>query len=103
MLDILEKQHYNTMLVKELAPYYLDSEDTGDEELIRIASKSGSMDECRNDGGIIFTPYGDYAIAIFTKEFKDSLYYQEHESYRFGARVSKLLFDNFISLKGAFR
>lgn len=68
MLDILGKQHYNTMLVKELAPYYLDSEDTGDEELVRIASKSGSMDACRNDGGIIYTPYGDYAIAIFTNE-----------------------------------
>lgn len=103
MLDILGKQHYNTMLVKELAPYYLDSEDTGDEELINIASKSGSMDACRNDGGLVSTPYGSYAIAIFTKEFKDSLYYSEHESYRFGARVSRLMFDHYISLKGAFR
>lgn len=103
MLDILGKQHYNTMLVKELAPYYLDSEDTGDEELISIASKSGSMDACRNDGGLVFTPYGGYAIAIFTKEFKDSLYYSEHEAYRFGARVSRLMFDHYISLKGAFR
>ncbi|HWR61500.1 MAG TPA: serine hydrolase [Clostridia bacterium] len=103
MLDILGKQHYNTMLVKELAPYYLDSEDTGDEELISIASKSGSMDACRNDGGLISTPYGSYAIAIFTKEFRDSLYYSEHESYRFGARVSRLMFDHYISLKGAFR
>lgn len=103
MLDILGKQHYNTMLVKDLAPYYLDSEDTGEEELVRVASKSGSMDACRNDGGIIYTPYGDYAIAIFTKGFMDSLYYPDHESYRFGAKVSKLMFDHFISLKGAFR
>jgi len=102
MIDILWNQQYNTMLVKELAPYYLNSEDTGDEELIHIASKSGSMDECRNDGGIVYTPYGAYVISIFTKEFKDPLYYQNHESYRYGARVSRLIFDHFISLKGSF-
>lgn len=103
MLEILGKQQYNTMLTSDLAPYYLDAEDTGDEELVRIASKSGSMDACRNDGGIVCTPYGDYVIAIFTKEFQDSLYYSNHEAYRFGARVSRLMFDDFISLKGSFR
>ncbi len=100
MLEIFKKQHYNTMLTRDLPQYYLDSENTGDEELIYIASKSGSMNACRNDGGIVSTPYGAYAIALFTKEFADSLYYNDHESYRFGGKVSRLIFDNFISLKG---
>lgn len=103
MLDILGNQQYNTLLTKEFAPYFLDSEDTGDEELIRVVSKSGSMDECRNDGGIIYTPFGGYVIAIFTKDFKDPLYHQEHESNLFGSKVSRLVFDHYVSLKGTLK
>ena len=36
--------------------FYLDCEETGEPELIWVASKSGSMNACRNDGGIIHTP-----------------------------------------------
>lgn len=103
MLNILKNQHYNTILTGDLPQYFLDSEDTGDEELIYIASKSGSMDKCRNDGGIIHTPYGEYVLTIFTKDFKDKLYYDNHESYRFGRRISRLLFDHYLSLKGCLR
>lgn len=100
IIDIFKNQHYNTMLTNSLPQYFLDSENTGDEELIFIASKSGSMDNCRNDGGIIYTPYGGYAISLFTKNFADNLYYNKHESYRFGGRVSRLIFDQYLSLKG---
>lgn len=103
MLEIFKKQHYNTMLTRNFPQYYLDSENTGDEELIYIASKSGSMNACRNDGGIVSTPYGAYVMALFTKDFVDSLYYSDHESYRFGSKVSRLMFDNYLSLKGSFR
>lgn len=100
MIEIFKKQQYNTMLTRNLPQYYLDSEDTGDEELFSIASKSGSMDACRNDGGIVFTPYGAYVIAIFTKDFADNLYYNDHESYRFGGKISRLIFDQYLALKG---
>ncbi|MCK9443927.1 MAG: class A beta-lactamase-related serine hydrolase [Tissierellaceae bacterium] len=103
MLEIFKNQHYNTMLTRNLPQYFLDSENTGDEELIYIASKSGSMDACRNDGGIVNTPGGGYIITLFTKEFVDNLYYNEHESYRFGGKVSRLMFDQFISLGGSFK
>ncbi|MDN5351912.1 MAG: beta-lactamase class [Clostridiales bacterium] len=102
MLGIFKSQHYNRMLTKDLPQYYLDSEDTGDEELIYVASKSGSMDAARNDGGIIHTPYGSYVLAMFTKKFKDPLYYSEHESYLFGGRASRLIFDQYLALKGRF-
>ncbi|KUO72617.1 MAG: serine hydrolase [Clostridia bacterium BRH_c25] len=100
IFEILKNQHYNTILTKKLPQYFLDSEDTGEEELIYIASKSGSMDNCRNDGGIVHTPCGEYVVSIFTKDFKDKLYYQEHESYRFGSCISRLLFDQYLSLNG---
>lgn len=103
MIEILKKQHYNTILTRDLPQYFLDSENTGDEELFSIASKSGSMNACRNDGGIVYTPYGGYVLSFFTKEFVDSLYYNDHESYRFGGKVSRLMFDQFLSLEGRFR
>lgn len=55
MLEICRQQHYNTMLTKNLPPYYLDA-DNYDEEIIYVASKSGSMNACRNDGGIYPPP-----------------------------------------------
>ncbi len=100
MLDILKKQHYNSMIVRDFPQYYLDSEDTGDEELVYVASKSGSMDACRNDGGIVFTPYGPYVIVMFNKEFYDILYYPNHDATVYGGKVSRMIFDEFIALKG---
>jgi beta-lactamase class A len=55
MLGILKKQHYNSMITKDFPPFYMDSDNT-DDILISVASKSGSMDACRNDGGLVFTP-----------------------------------------------
>jgi len=100
MLDIYRRQHYNSMLTRCLPPYFLDSEDTGDEELFYVASKSGSMDACRNDGGIIHTPYGDYVLVIMHKDFSDSIYYNDHPAYLYGSRVSRMLFDRYLALEG---
>lgn len=103
MLEILRKQHYNNMLTRNLPKYFLDSENTGDEEIIFIGSKGGSMNNCRNDGGIITTPYGSYVVVMFTKEFHDPLYYIDHESSNFGAKVSRLFFDQYLALEGRFK
>ena len=100
MLEIFKQQHYNSMLTKYFPPYFLDSEDTGDEELISIASKSGSMDACRNDGGIVFTPYGPYIIVMMNKNFSDAIYYDEHPATVFGAKVSRMILDQFLALEG---
>ena len=95
MVEILKKQHYNSMIVKDFPPVYMDQDNT-DDILIQVASKSGSMDACRNDGGIIYTPYGPYVLVMFHKEFSDAMYYP------FGARVSRLLLDQFLALEGRF-
>lgn len=100
MIAICKKQHYNTMLTKNLPPYYLDPDNYIEDQIISIASKSGSMDACRNDGGIVFTPYGEYVIVLFHKNFGDNQYYQEHPAYVFGAKISRLIFDQYLALEG---
>ncbi|MBE5979071.1 MAG: serine hydrolase [Paenibacillaceae bacterium] len=101
MLEILKKQHYNSMITKDFPPVYMDSDNT-DDILISVASKSGSMNACRNDGGIVFTPYGPYVIVMFHKEFSDAMYYPAHPATIFGARVSKMVLDQFLALEGKF-
>lgn len=100
MIEVFKMQHYNSMLVRDFPQYYLDPDNFGDEEVISVASKSGSMNACRNDGGIVFTPYGPYVIVLFNKEFYDPLYYPNHDATVYGGRVSRLIFDQFIALKG---
>ena len=52
MRNVFRQQHYNTMLAGSIPPYYTDPEEShADPDLIYVASKSGSMDACRNDGG----------------------------------------------------
>lgn len=99
MLEILKKQHYNSMITRDFPPYYMDTDNT-DEVLIQVASKSGSMDACRNDGGIVFTPYGPYVIVMFHKQFSDSMYYPEHPATVFGGKVSRMILDQFLALEG---
>lgn len=100
MLEILKKQHYNSMITKRL-PQALIDEDTYEEELIYIASKSGSMDACRNDGGIVSTPYGKYVIVMLNKNFHDPVYYPNHPATEFGSKISRLIFDTYMTLKGS--
>lgn len=101
MIDIFKKQQYNSMLTRDIPPFYMDSDNT-DDILVETASKSGSMNACRNDGGIIYTPYGPYVLVMFHKEFSDAMYYPSHPATVFGARVSRMLFDQFLALEGRF-
>ena len=99
MWEILSQQHYNSMIVKSLPQFYVDP-DNYDEQLFWFASKSVSMNACRNDGGIITTPYGSYVIVMLNKDFSDKQYYPEHPATVFGSRVSRLIFDQYLTLEG---
>ena len=100
MWDILKQQHYNTMLIKSLPQYYVDPDNYDDNQIFTFASKSGSMNACRNDGGIITTPYGSYVIVMLHKDFSDKQYYPDHPATVYGARVSRLIFDQYLALEG---
>ena len=100
MLAIFRQQHYNTMLTHDLPQFYLACEETGEPELIWVASKSGSMNACRNDGGIIHTPYGEYVIVLMNKEFHDIIEYNDHPAMVYGARVSRMILDQILACEG---
>ena len=100
MVNILRQQHYNTMLTRDFPPYYLDCEETGAPELLWVASKSGSMNACRNDGGIVHTPYGEYVIVLMNKDFHDIIEYNDHPALVYGARVSRMILDQVLACEG---
>ncbi|MDD4849217.1 MAG: class A beta-lactamase-related serine hydrolase [Gemmiger sp.] len=103
MRQIFRQQHYNTMLAGNLPPYYTDAEESGaDEDMIYTASKSGSMDACRNDGGLVHTPYGDYVLVMLCKNFANKLEVTDHPAMVYGGKVSRLLFDQYLALEGSF-
>lgn len=105
MLDIFKQQHYNSMITRDFPYYYLSGDDSiaGEDEQISVASKSGSMNACRNDGGLVITPIGEYVIVLFNKEFYDPLYYPNHDATFYGSKVSRLVLDQFLALNGRIR
>ena len=100
MLSISRSQPYNAMLTACFPPLSLDCEETGDPELIWVASKSGSMEACRNDGGIVHTPYGEYVIVLMNKNFDDIIEYNAHPAMVYGARVSRMILDQILACEG---
>lgn len=100
MWEIFRQQHYNSMLIRSLPQYYVDPDNYDDNQIFSFASKSGSMNACRNDGGIVTTPYGSYVIVMLHKEFSDKQYYPEHPATVYGGRVSRLIFDQYLALEG---
>ena len=100
MRNVFRQQHYNTMLTHDFPQFYLDCEETGEPELIWVASKSGSMNACRNDGGIVHTPYGEYVIVLMNKDFHDIIEYNEHPAMVYGARVSRMILDQVLACEG---
>ncbi|MFC4803741.1 serine hydrolase [Filifactor villosus] len=103
MIEIFKKQHYNSMITRLFPQYYLSGDDCIAEaaEQIEVASKSGSMNACRNDGGIVFTPVGDYVISMFHKDFHDPLYHMDHEASLYGSKASRMVLDSFLALGGS--
>ena len=79
MLAIFRQQHYNTMLTHDFPQFYL---------------------ACRNVGGIVHTPYGEYVIVLMNKDFHDIIEYNDHPSMVYGARVSRMILDQILACEG---
>ena len=88
------------MLTHDFPQFYLDCEETGEPELIWVASKSGSMNACRNDGGIVHTPYGEYVIVLMNKDFHDIIEYNGPSLHGLRARVSRMILDQILACEG---
>ena len=103
MKDIFRRQQLHEMLSGQLPPLYFDPDrEVPEEERFYIASKSGSMDDCRNDGGIVHTPYGEYVLVMMCTGFSNKLEVPDHPAFLYGQRVSRLLFDQYMALGGRF-
>lgn len=93
MWDILTQQQYNTIMTRNL-PYDLICE-TDAPPLVRVASKSGSLEGVRNDVGIITTPWGDYVLAVFSEKSKDLRFHVDTEAFIVLPQLTRLVFDYF--------
>ena len=90
IIDILKKQHYTMMLDRKFPQTFLSSK----ENKVEIATKSGSLNNCRNDGGIIFTPWKDYILTLLIKDFNRPNYYHvDHEAYELAPEISNMIFN----------
>ncbi len=100
IIEILSHQKKNEMLVRKLP--------IEDKTIIKyIASKSGGLGSeeveitnCRNDGGIVATKFGDYIVSIFINHFSDYHFYQDNPTILLGAEMNKILFENFKKNEG---
>ncbi len=102
MRNVFSQQHYNTMLADASPVLHRPR---------RIPRGSGSdlcsqqkrlHDACRNDGGLIHTPYGDYVLVMMCTDFANKLEVNDHPSVIYGNRVSRMLFDQYLALEGSF-
>lgn len=99
IIEILKNQQYTEMVGDGIPKIYTET----DNELINyIITKSGKYQSVRNDGGFVSTKYGDYILVIFIKDFQDQDYLNDDDIYNYGKRISNILFNRYIALKGKF-
>ena len=60
----------------------------------QVAHKSGAVDDSRSDLGIVFSPAGDYAIAVYTDLLTDQSWDIGNEGLTLIANISKIVYDH---------
>ncbi len=85
MLYMLRNQQYRNCI-----PHYLEAQDTS-EELSMIANKTGSLDEVRNDVGIVYSKAGPIVISAFTYDNQDQSWNAENAGELLIAHMAKAI------------
>lgn len=93
-LDMLGRQQYQWILTRYL-PYELLDDNGEDPPRVRVLSKSGSLTGIRNDVGLVLTPWGDYALAIFSERSRDERFHVDTEAQVLLPEASRAVFDYF--------
>lgn len=91
MVKIMRNQQDIQMAARNL-PFQHDS-------TLWIANKTGSLDEVKNDVGIVSSMEGTYVYAIFCDESKDLGEQVDNSASVAVARISRLLYDHFLKGK----
>ena len=85
MVWMLQNQFWRNSI-----PHYLEDVDTT-EVPSHIANKTGSLDDVRNDVGIVYTKDGPIIISAFTYDNKDQSWTPENEAELLIARMAKVI------------
>lgn len=66
------------------------------EPKVSIASKSGALDDVRNDVGLVYAPAGTLAIAVFAYNLKDHRWNADNEGHIVIAKVARAIYEAWI-------
>ena len=88
MLYMLRNQQYRNCI-----PHYIETSDTSEEPSF-IANKTGSLDDVRNDVGIIYSKAGPIVISVFTYENQDQSWNAENAGEMLIAHMAKAIMDS---------
>jgi beta-lactamase class A len=83
MQRILAHQFYDDGIASQVPP------------AVVVASKHGSEDQTRSDVAIVHTPSGDYVLAVYTKDAKDTGVKWDNEQDTSIRRISRLVWQAF--------
>ena len=83
MIDILEHQFWRNCI-----PHYLEDADTT-EVASHVANKTGSLNQVRNDVGLVYTKDGPIVISAFTYDNADTSWTPENEGELLIARMAR--------------
>jgi beta-lactamase class A len=61
----------------------------------RVAHKSGSVDQTRNDCGIMYTPAAPVALCVMTRENEDRSYAVDNAAHLLIARIAREVYRHF--------
>jgi len=87
MIGILKNQSVRTMI-----PRYLESVDTTETDSA-IGNKTGSLDDVRNDVGIVYTRHGPIIISAFTYDNADHGWSVDNSAEVLVAKMAKTVVD----------
>jgi beta-lactamase class A len=100
MLSTLRKQQDRAMIPRLLPPLgglSVGNKTGTDEE--KHAGPDGVRRHVRGDAGIVTGPGFSYAIAIYARQIEDTRWGVENDALTTGARISRLLFEHFSTLR----
>lgn len=93
LLGIMRIHKYMGQTLRRSLPYDPYALEFGHPQETWIASKTGALEGCRCEAGLIHTARAEWAVCVMTKNFKKEEEGSDDPGSRFIAEVSRVLFD----------
>ncbi len=106
MLGLLDKLHRGQLVSSAASKEMLKLLERCDDnakfprflpEGVRVAHKTGSVSDARNDAGILYFPGGPVAVCVLTAGNADHRWVIDNEGNVFCAHVARIVYDHFAS------